>query len=106
MKKALKWWGVLTGIYFAIAVVMLLTLREMDTLILYTYLAFGVPLLIGCLLLTILYYKMNREAFLKLVAVLCVLLMLVLLYETFYVPYKIRKDIRENNWDVSYLVKE
>lgn len=40
--QALKPWGVLTGIYFAIAAVMFLTLREMDTLILYTYLVFQI----------------------------------------------------------------
>ncbi len=102
MNRALKLWGVLTGIYFAIAAVMFLTLRETDTLILYTYLVFGVSILIGYLLLVILYDKMSRRAFRKLVALICVLLVLVLLYETLYVPYKIRKDIKENNWDVSY----
>lgn len=63
MKHPLLLWLVISAVYAVIAVFLGMTLRDEMVMLLWLYLMIGIPILISCLLLVVLFFKTNRKVF-------------------------------------------
>ncbi|ARU63460.1 hypothetical protein CBW65_22510 [Tumebacillus avium] len=63
MRHSLIIWSVISAIYAVLALFMGITLKDELVMLLWLYLAIGIPILIAYLLLVVLYHTASRKVF-------------------------------------------